>query len=317
MLITQRGIALLDQYSKSDFVIVNDDPNEKYIKFNSHIQLKLLKKGTEGLYLSTKEEDINILGFKEGLNIEQQKKISLHMTANKKEYLYTTFLFEDVPESSSIHIYQTSRIVKKMMDFYEFINKWGVLQVGIPPVPSYDYEYAVDTENELSEKTDHMFEILANLKERIIAEEMSPNLFKSRQETIKDCGLLDLMLRIAQLAENKIKIQYRQKPSHYNERNKKSTIIMLELLKKNAESELHIPQLIAKKHLEKFIKKLYHTIYLCIKDNVSCCEILKNYHAFLNNQIGRNRMEVRKIINESFKHSIDILNETSLKQFSE
>ncbi|CAG9333740.1 unnamed protein product [Blepharisma stoltei] len=315
MFITQRGGALLDQFTKSNFSLIPEDPDEKFLRFNQHLQIRLVKNDMGGLYLATKEEDINMIDFKEDLNIDYQKKVSLCMTPNKKEILLTTFVLEDVQEDYSLHIYQTTRIVKKMMEFYEFVNKWGVLQVGIPPVPSYDYEYAVDTETELYEWTEHMYDILNNLRERIVVEELNPNIFKSRQEAIKDCGLLDLMLRIAKLVEKKIKVPVSVKASTDLDRRRHYTSLMLELLKQNAEEELHLPQLVAKKHLERFIKRLYDTIHLCIKDNVACCGELKNYYKFLNNQIGRNRLEVKRIINESFKHSSEMLNETSLTQF--
>ena len=54
---------------------------------------------------------------------ESSTKVSVKAYKEDKNLINTTFILIDVPESSTIHIYQISRVLLKILEFYSFLQK--------------------------------------------------------------------------------------------------------------------------------------------------------------------------------------------------
>ena len=164
-------------------------------------------------------------------------------------------------------------------------------------MPSYNF--ALSSEPELQIQVEKILEILSALNKKILKENDSEgDKMVDAQETIKDTGLLDLLLKLAQLISQRLE-----------EKNEESfTYKIPNTNVKNCGK-------IGEKYLSLLIKKLYNTIYFCIKNNPRNCEVLKNYDEFLSFHLSFYKSEVSMLLKETFKHSVDIMNKISIKQF--
>lgn len=103
---------------------------------NDHTLFKLIPENRECPYLTFKSlvkfENIRLqkvlkAGGHESLKSIFQSSKSLEemevkLTLNRKLETRTTFMLEDEPEESTIHIYQISRIIPKLVSFYYFLS---------------------------------------------------------------------------------------------------------------------------------------------------------------------------------------------------
>lgn len=307
--ISRAGNISLKPYPKSDFNVFrfisssrSNSKTSSQINFNTQL---LIQSKETGYYLGASEKE----GYSSFLSVESQddtSKVSVKSYKDNKQLTNTTFVLIDVPELSTIHIYQISRIVLKIIDFYKFIREWGMLKISsLQWIPNYDL--IITTEDELKVEVRKVSKILKGLSERMLDENrVDIETVLMAQETIKDTGLLDLLLKLAELINKKIlwknEISSRQRlnPHNYNP----------EEIEKNK-----IIDNILSKYLVKFVEDLYKAISFCIKNNSANCEILKNYDEFLSSQFSFYKADVSLLLKETFRHSVDIMGKISTKQF--
>lgn len=289
--ITRAGNIVLKSDPKSNFNIFSfieiEPSNSPQLNFNTSLRMK--NKAT-GFYLGTAERE----NLASSLLLETQENLEpvplIHYKEDKNQ-VNMTFVFIDVPEISSIEIYQISRVVLKIVDFYSFLNEWGMLRDSHWRwAPSY--ELALSTESELQGQVEQVSDILKALNRKIvISSDTDHETLKQTQETIKDTGLLDLLLKLAILVSKRI-----------------------------GNDELVIseksPNQIAETYLVVLIKRLYQTVGYCIKNNPKNCGVLKNYDEFLSSQLTYYKSEVNALLKETFKHSVDIMNKISIEHFA-
>ena len=288
----------------NEFKFVPAGITGEQINFATQVEIRSV---AVGCYLGVEEADI-LASF---LSFENQNQNFQHplksFDEDDKNVINTTFILIDVPEMSTIHIYQISRIIPKIIEFYSFLRTWGMLPInGFQYVP--DYDYAMMNENELDSQVKIVQEILKALSDKIIREDQSTSESLIRiQETIKDTGLLDLFLRLAGLISERIP---RKKELTGNK-----NVFVKNLLIKTIGIIPKGPGHVAEKYLKPLMVKLYNTIYVCIKNSPSNCEVLKNYDEFLSYQLNFYKSEVSLLLKETFKHSVDIMNKISVSQF--
>lgn len=279
--------------------------NQNFVTFLTQLEIR---SGSSACYLGVEEADV----LESFLSIEKQdENFRLPLKAYVEEnnnVINTTFILIDVPELSAIHIYQISRVIPKIVEFYSFLRTWGMLPINeFNYVP--DYEYALLNEDALKTNVEIVLEILKALSDKIIKEDQSNSESLIRiQETIKDTGLLDLFLRLAGLIAERI-------PRKIESGLVKKGNLLQSLVVKAANKVAKGPGQVGEKYLLPLIIKLYSTISVCIKNSPSNCEILKNYDDFLSYQLNFYKSEVSALLKETFKHSVDIMNKISVSQF--
>ena len=89
------------------------------LNFNTHLQIHNRK--TELFLGSSEKETLNSYLMQESQ--ESSTKVSVKAYKEDKNLINTTFILIDVPESSTIHIYQISRVLLKILEFYSFLQK--------------------------------------------------------------------------------------------------------------------------------------------------------------------------------------------------
>lgn len=180
-----------------------------------------------------------------------------------------------------------------------------------------NYELARSTENELERQSEILIEIMNNLRKRILKEDPSmASMLNERQDAIRQSGLLDMIIKIVQLIENRLSLPLKFPKELMPKAIRKSNVKMLnEIVKLQYDEYLNYPQVVAVKHLYKLAIKLYETIFLCIKNNIASCQSLKKYDEFLSTQLSSYKLQVGMILKESFTYSVDIFSKATSEQF--
>ena len=288
------------------FHFIRTENSSPQIHFNT--QLRIQSKATSFFLGTADTEDLQNYA-----SLDQQESsanIPIKSYKEDKNLINTTFVLIDVPESSTIHIYQLSRVILKVVDFYSFLNDWGMLKISeLQWIPNYDL--ALNTELDLQIQVEKVLEIFLALNKKILKNDIHghDNLLNI-QEAIRETGLLDLLLKLSQLITRRLVIK--KDTSSIN--TGREAYFIKGLVQKAVEG-VKGPGCVAEKYLVGLIKKLYSTIYHCIKNNPKNCELLKNYDEFLSYQLAFYKSEVSLLLKETFKHSIDIMNKISIKQF--
>lgn len=306
--ISRIGNISLKPEPMSDFNIFQfnlNNPEVAQLNFNS--QLRIQSKFTL-YFLGTKPKE-EVQTFLSLHGEESDEKIPIRSYLEDNTLINTTFVLIDVPEISTLHIYQISRIVPKVLEFYSFLREWGMLNVdGIRWVP--DYDLALVSEPALNSKYNELMKILLTLNKKLLQDhEGNFESVARMQETIRDTGLLDLFLKLSMLINKRLvmkNISGSELPKAAN---------LFKNMITRAAQTVKGPDQIAEKYLVVLIKQLYLTIYNCIKNNPKNCELLKNYDEFLSYQLRYFKSEISQLLKETFKHSVDIMNKISIKQF--
>jgi Inositol 1,4,5-trisphosphate/ryanodine receptor/RyR and IP3R Homology associated/Ion transport protein len=269
-----------------------------------------IKQDSTNTFIGLIENQSSIETHFKGASIEKNSEFFLKTFANPKINLETTFVFEDESEKNSSHVYQISTILLSMIDIYKKVNIWGFLANDSGEyVPNYDI--AVNTEVELENVINKGLELIKNLKLKILNPD-NPFL-EENQIAIRDSGLLELLLKLLQLIdirqtfpEKSIKRKKSLKPQKFNYK---------ALIQAKTETILLCPQIISKKYLNKLGSKIYGTLFLCVKNNVKCCNVVKNYSEFLSKQLQQYKKKVGRLLKEVFRHYVDVINEATLNEF--
>ena len=275
--------------------------------FNTNLQVI---QPTSGKYLGITENKSTIEKYFKGTRIEKFSEFLLQTYAtNKKNEIQTTFVFEDESEQNSSHVYQISTILLSLVEVYEQINIWGFLKQD--GVYYSSYKMAVDTEIELVEIVNKGTELLENLRTKILN---SSNFFiKDNQLTVKDSGLLELLVKLLQLIDIKMTIPESNQSKNTPRAGQKFNVTKLFQTKT---SELILcPQIVSRNHLRKLASNIFKTLIFCIKDNTICCEFVKQYNEFLGLQLMNYKTEVGNLLREIFKHAASSINESSFNEF--
>jgi hypothetical protein len=247
---------------------------------------------TDRQFIQVEKAKVDIKSFFEGVEITQKEKAKLLLCPNPKERVRTSFILVDEQEANSIHVYQISLIIPKFLEFYRYLQVWGLFVLGKERY-SEDVQMAKGKEPELEEGIDRICQILNNIRTRIIR--LTDNDLKSirtRQDAVRESGLLELLICIAQLAEIRLKRRISIDP------NASSSLI--------EEEELSSSK-IAKPYLTRLVKDIYKTVRISINDNVLSCQSLLKYDSFLSSQLSFYKSEVGTILREAFSHSSDIM----------
>ena len=210
---------------------------------------------------------------------------------SRKDTSKTTFLIELEPNSA--HVHQISRVVTKFVEFYEFLKDWGD-----------SYTAALTTETQLQENTLELLDILKNFTKRILKKANLEQL-KPRQDVVRELGLLDLFLELNQLIDAKLCVE-----------SKPTTLPSITFIKQLMKSQLlECPQALAQKHLEKLSRKIYSTMFYCLKNNLDSCQVFYKYDEFLAKQLTFYSSEIGALIKEVFRHSANNLNSNTFNKF--
>lgn len=258
------------------FKVEAEDDSSDELKFSNLVRFQA--KSSEK-YISAEKEGFNFTSYFSENPLKPKLKVS--MTDNYKEKISTAFVFLDELEEDTLHIHQISRVLPSLIEYYKFLQIWGTFLKKEGRMLST--ATARDTELELEERTENIHVILSNLMNKILKDSGTKESLLNRQNTIRDSGLLDFLLQLAQLIYKRVKV-----------RNGKDS------------EKKECPQTIAMKYLDKLASKIYKTIYASIKDNVSSCNYLYRYDVFLSSQLNNYKKEVGLILKVTFKHSVDI-----------
>ena len=275
--------------------------------FNTNLTIRHPSKA---IFLGIVEKENTIEKYFKGTKIEKHSEFNMQtFESEKKAEIQTTFIFEDESEKNSSHVYQISTILMSLIDIYKQINVWGFLRQN--GVYYSSYKMAVDTEIELDGIVNKGKELLRNLKKKILNQNNS--FIRENQMTIKDSGLLELLLKLLQLID--IRLTISSSKLTRNNTVEKEKFNVSKLFQSKTKEIIVCPQAVSRKHLRKLASSIYKTMLLCIKDNVSCCEFVKSHNEFLGLQLVHYKTEVSKLLREIFKHSTSTFTESSLNEF--
>lgn len=239
-------------------------------------------------FIQAKEESAELRGlFGEG---EARMPIVFTVSLDSRNSPNQFFVFEDEAEDKTVHIHQVSLVLPKIVSYYRFLQEWGLIQRKGVYFP--DFEVARSTESDLEANSKHLTQILANVTRRVLKDEEAG--LKLRQQSILESNLLQVLLKLAELLHEKSKVPVTPQPQ------------------KKGEGEENIPQLLAKGHIQPLARQLYVTLLSAIKINPECCQVVYSNAAFLATQLSDYKVEVGKLLKETFKHAAKV--EHSVRQ---
>mmetsp|Transcript_1137 Transcript_1137/g.2746 ORF Transcript_1137/g.2746 Transcript_1137/m.2746 type:complete len:3258 (-) Transcript_1137:2504-12277(-) len=284
--------------NKAHFRFIDDAMEFQTLTFNKLIKIESVEHGKN---IQVEEAKVDIKSFFQGVEIKTQERAPLTLSKNPKERVRTAFMLVDEVEANSIHVYQISLIIPKFLEFFRYLQCWGLLVLGKERY-SEELSMAKGKELELEEAIDKACQILSNIRERIIRhQDTDIRAIRARQDAVRESGLLELMLRIAQKAEFRMKRVVNQ--------NQNMSSSMLE------EEGPQSSGTIAKPYLTKLVKDIYKTVRICINNNVQSCQSLYKYDSFLSSQLSFYKSEIGMILREAFSHSADILSSFKKSDF--
>lgn len=267
------------------FRFITEDATGGPLKFKTLLRFQHYKSKR---FIQAKEESGEMRGlFGEG---EERMPIVFTVSLDSRNSLSQFFVFEDEAEDNTVHIHQVSLVLPKIVSFYRFLQEWGLIQRKGVYFP--DFEVARSTESDLEANSKHLTQILANVTRRVLKDEEFG--LKLRQQSILESNLLLVLLKLAELLHEKSKVPITPQPQ------------------KKGEGEENIPQLLAKGHIQPLARQLYITLLSAIKNNPECCQVVYSNAAFLATQLSDYKVEVGKLLKETFKHAAKV--EHSVRQ---
>ena len=112
------------------------------------------------------------------------------------------FRIEEVSEEEALYTYKSGCIFDELLEFYAFLNVWGVSVVELDDsIEKYylNHEKAIDLTDELFDKCEKVKYILNNIDDLIKDSERSDVLlFKCKNELVEQ-GILDMLCRIIEM----------------------------------------------------------------------------------------------------------------------
>ena len=234
---------------------------------------------------------------------EEFLETELELTSDRKNFL-TSFSLEDVPEEKTIYLFQISRVIPKLVNFYQFLANWALVKRNHIYVPNY--EKAKETENQLEKQTEICFEILSNIQNKILK-----NQEKEKQDSVRESGLLELLVKMLQLIDKRLKL-----PSKFPRENlppsvKNSNLKKISWVVRFKTFEyLTFPSAIAIKYLNKLASKIYRVIHIAVKNNKKSSRSIMKHEEFLTSQLSSYKIEVGSIIKSAFKHCFEVTGNT-------
>jgi hypothetical protein len=271
------------------FRFVDETAEAPTLTFSKTVRIESF---SDAKFIQVEKAKVDIKSFFEGVEITQKEKAKLLLCPNPKERVRTSFILVDEQEANSIHVYQISLIIPKFLEFYRYLQVWGLFVLGKERY-SEDVSMAKGKEQELEESVDRICQILSNIRTRIIRPtDTDLKSIRTRQDAVRESGLLELLICIAQLAEIRLKRKVMIDP------NTSSSMI---------EDEESSSGKIAKPYLTRLVKDIYRTVRISINDNVKSCQSLFKHDSFLSAQLSFYKSEVGTILREAFSHSSDIM----------
>lgn len=202
-------------------------------------------------------------------NTSKKKKIkySLGISNSKKDYAAVAFLIEDVPESQTAHVYKLALMIPHLCDFSNYISSNTITSDYLLENP--------ERENLLKTECTNMTNMLKNLSKHIIHQNDSEVDINKRQNSIREMGVIDGLLTIAELINTKLETNQGKK------------------------DEIDVE--IASKYLTLVQNGIYRLVYESIKDNIKNCQSLDRYEQHLVNMLSKHlNKDIGNILREIF-----------------
>mmetsp|Transcript_30174 Transcript_30174/g.46106 ORF Transcript_30174/g.46106 Transcript_30174/m.46106 type:complete len:580 (-) Transcript_30174:7543-9282(-) len=112
------------------------------------------------------------------------------------------FYIEEVKPEDSIYSYQANCIFDELLEFFSFINIWGVKPIGMEETTEkyyYDNDLGIDTSDFLYERCEKVMYILGNLEKLIGQVEHNDVLLEKCKKELVEQGILDMICRCLEL----------------------------------------------------------------------------------------------------------------------
>lgn len=245
-----------------------------------------------GLIFSLKNSDELVsVDFKEEVTTFIQKKTRtmypLSFVKSKKEYSGVAFVFEDVQENMTSHVYKLSLMSPKLQDAYFYFKNSDLSEKILKESP--------DKESMLNQTCTQLKEMMRNVRTYVIHLNSSEVDVIKRQNSMRELGVIDALLKLSDIIQFKIN-NSAFLPSFQRDASKFSS-------KSGTEEKLKLVE----HYLNPLETEVYLLIYDSVKNNPKNCRSLIEYE----NRIvpilaGKNFQVIGKILREMFKYVLEL-----------
>ncbi|CAG9330938.1 unnamed protein product [Blepharisma stoltei] len=199
-------------------------------------------------------------------------KYKLGLATGKKDYATIAFLIEDVPEHQTAHVYKLSLMIPHLCDFYYYMDDNTITTDYLLENP--------ERENFLKANCSNMTTMLKNLSKHIIHQNDSEVDIHKRQNSMREMGVIDGLMAIAELIQNKLDTtgtRAGSRPGHQDDNN------------------------IASKYLIHVQNGIYRLVYESIKGNSRNCQNFDKYEHHLVAMLSKHiNKDIGNILREIF-----------------
>jgi hypothetical protein len=258
--------------------------NNQKIMIQSYLEDKFLQ-----IFDDVEEEELTQFEHKvnhvneQFMNYEESKESHMRIINHKFQKIEKQkmmFQIEEVPFEQSIQAYQSSQIFDEMLEYYAFLNCWGVA-----PNEQHDqvekfyikHDLANEQTDDLYDKTQKMLTILQNLEEGIMAYDDEPEALLKVKTQFQEQGILDILCRILDVIYYKtVPPPMFQKPfksTKTRSENEHSNNIDFEHLR----IDEYLAQQISRDNLEPLIMKTLELLLIMSKGHRANSEAMTKY----------------------------------------
>lgn len=213
--------------------------------------------------------------------------LNLSFVNSKKDYSLVAFVLEDVAEISTAHVYKLSLMSPKLIESYYFIKNYDINQQSLSENP--------EKEVLLSKTCQKIRQMFSNIRTFVIYSNSAEVDALKRQEAMRELGVIDALLKIADVIQFKIM---------------SSSILPIlnkETSKSSARSNNDENISIAFSHLNPLQFEVYQLIYEAVKNNPKNCRCLIEYEDRIMQMLSSQYFYViGKILREMFKHVAEL-----------
>lgn len=154
-------------------------------------------------------------------------------------------------------------------------------------MPIYDYETALYQEKLLENEVQQLNESLENLEDFLVVDFNfeDEKAFTQRQNVLKKQQIIEILIHISKLIDQ-MSVQGRRREESQNSKNIEKS-----------------PFLLAVKHLDQPLKRVFAFLYTCAKDNEECSQFLLESNEFFKSQLKYCWNEVSSLLKEAMRCS--------------
>ena len=221
----------------------------------------------------------------------EQKSKDLHRLSfvkSKKDYSTVAFVLEDVPEVSTAHVYKLSLMIPKLLDAYYYFKNTELTPRILLENP--------DKESVLKQICEQLHLMFTNVRNHVIHSNNSDVDIIKRQNSLREMGIIDALIKLADLIEFKIQSNSQMAP-----------ILEKEISKFSYNSSGDEVANIINFYLSPLEVDIYQLIYDSVRNNPKNCKTLIDYENKIVPMLTSNSsQQIGKILREMFKFVLEL-----------